>query len=344
MSGKKEQLRGLASALAVGSGWTSVQRAWFPRQGTVILYGHRVAADPEGYLEVLRPEWFASQMEYLARHYEILSLDALVSCLANGRVPPRRSVVVTLDDGFRDNFTTAFPVLHRLGIPATVFLATGSVTTGELPWSQRLGILFQRTEVRELRHPVAGPEAMVLDGAKARKRAYGRLKEPMKSLGRQAREAVLREVSLLLRVEPPRDRMLTWEHVHEMQAGGLHFGAHTYSHPWLAHLPLDEARWEIRQSLEDLRERLSVGSVPFCFPAGDWSPELLAEVKRLGFSGTFRPKTGRWVNGRGTDPFEMVRKGFAAGDGRSLEAELDGPVPWLRETFFRSGRASGGDS
>ena len=77
-------------------------------------------------------------MEYLARsQYCLLSLSDAVRRLASREPMPDRSVVVTLDDGFVDNYEHALPILRRSGVPATVFLTVSYIGTDRLPTLSR---------------------------------------------------------------------------------------------------------------------------------------------------------------------------------------------------------------
>lgn len=80
---------------------------------------------------------FDRQMGFLRRFgYRVLPLEQAVEVFKDGK-RPARTVVITFDDGFADNFTYAFPVLQKYRIPATVFLIYSSVgTPGYLDWDQ----------------------------------------------------------------------------------------------------------------------------------------------------------------------------------------------------------------
>jgi len=336
----KEFSRGLASRLVVKTGISRLGRRFGDRDGAIILFGHRVSEDDEGYLQGLNPKWLDQQLAYLTRHYEILPLEALVRCFETGTAVPKRSVVLTFDDGFRDNLDNALPILEQHRAPATVFVVTGALTSGELPWSQRLGFLFQHTPATELSHPLAGPEPQDVSTPARRKAVYARLKLPLRSLGRSVREQTLGELARLLRVEAPKDRMLTWAQARTLMAAGVAIGAHTYSHALLAEISAEEAHWEMRQSREDLRERMGIEHPFFCFPAGSHSPRLFQEVRALGFRSAFKRNLHiRFNNLERVDQFSLSRWGFPNTPATVLEAELDGPIQGLRQTWRRLSRA-----
>jgi len=333
----KTTARRIVSLTVVASGWCAVQRLVVRKDGAYIFYGHRVAPDDEGYLEGLRPQWLDAQLAYLTRHYEVLSLSELVRCFEARQPVPPRSAVITFDDGFRDNLTTAFPILQKHYVPATIFLVTGCVSSGELPWPQYLGYLFQHTSRTAVVAEVAGGrQELDVSTTSSRRQVYLLVKDVLGRLPRSEREQRLREWCRLLDVVPPRDRMLSWSDVAEMRAAGIEFGAHTYSHPWLAFLPPDEAREEIERSRDDLATRLGVVRPPFCFPGGSFTEELMALVPQMGFASCFRPNPPHRVNSLATaTAFSLGRLGLPNGPAAELVAEIDGPLPTFRRWLGR---------
>jgi len=103
------------------------------RSGTArVIYYHRI--DDEQHRSCVAPRAFAEQMAWLLHEgYRVLPLAALRAHLDAHSPFPERTVVVTFDDGFADNYANAFPVLAGLGIPATIFLAAGFMDGPELP-------------------------------------------------------------------------------------------------------------------------------------------------------------------------------------------------------------------
>lgn len=80
---------------------------------------------------------FESQMRYLSEEYNPISLETAAQHIQDGTSLPSRAIVVTFDDGYRDNYENAYPIVKKYNIPATVFLTTGFVGTGELPAWER---------------------------------------------------------------------------------------------------------------------------------------------------------------------------------------------------------------
>jgi len=93
----------------------------------ILMY--HVVGDPAEYGGLgVRPATFERQMEFLRAHgYHVIGLEELVRLVREGRRAPLGTVVITFDDGTIDNIDKAFPVLKKMGFPATVFMITSNI-------------------------------------------------------------------------------------------------------------------------------------------------------------------------------------------------------------------------
>lgn len=105
-------------------------------QTVPILCYHRFG--PRAAKLTVTPQAFAQQMDFLVRNgYTVITLERLHGFLAGNEALPARSVVVTIDDGYRSTFEIAYPILKKHRIPATVFLYTDFVGASDaLTWAQ----------------------------------------------------------------------------------------------------------------------------------------------------------------------------------------------------------------
>lgn len=102
-----------------------------PGAAPVILLYHRIAeprSDPWGLC--VSPERFRAQLAMLVAERRVLPLDELVSRLAAGDAP-RFATAITFDDGYADNLEAAAPLLEEAGLPATLFVTSGAIGSGE---------------------------------------------------------------------------------------------------------------------------------------------------------------------------------------------------------------------
>jgi len=103
----------------------------------ILMYHHIDSNAGRSKLSV-SPESFKRQMEFLKKHnYNIVSLTTLAELLKSKASMPRKTIAVTFDDGYEDNYSNAFPVLREYDIPATIFVATDKVgREGYVDWRQ----------------------------------------------------------------------------------------------------------------------------------------------------------------------------------------------------------------
>jgi peptidoglycan/xylan/chitin deacetylase (PgdA/CDA1 family) len=116
----------------------------------VLMY-HRVASTPER-LAVSEAS-FAAQQQFLAAHYCVIGLDLLLAHVRDGKPLPPSAVLLTFDDGYRDNLELAKPILDGYGHPATIFVPTAFIGSDEpLPHDRRHGRVptLSWDELREL--------------------------------------------------------------------------------------------------------------------------------------------------------------------------------------------------
>jgi peptidoglycan/xylan/chitin deacetylase (PgdA/CDA1 family) len=224
----------------------------------------------------VRAEVFAAQMRFVKEHFEVLSLAQLLEHWTDGSLDEaKRYCVVTFDDGWRDNYLHAYPVLRRLGIPATIFLATRFVGTDEWFWPERLAhILLNRS---------GGPAPRDDDRKWSETEVeteIGRWKRMRRADIERALDELMRERGTSL----PRERaVMSWDEAAEMSRHGISFGSHSQTHAILTREGAEDVDRELRGSLRELRER-QVNCLPvFCYPNGNYSPEIIDQVRAAGY-------------------------------------------------------------
>src|SRR5262245_46688267 len=114
------------------------------------MYYHSISDAPMR--STVSPPVFRRQMEHLASAgYHVLRFSEAVACLGADTPLPERSVVISLDDGFRDNYEQAFPILAMLGLPATVFLTASYIGGDRLPTLTRSEYVPQPLDWKQVR-------------------------------------------------------------------------------------------------------------------------------------------------------------------------------------------------
>src|SRR5690348_6323624 len=211
----------------------------------IFLY-HRINDEGDPFLGGLPVKTFAAQMEYVARNFPLLTLDQV----SREEFPGGHSyyIAVTFDDGYRDNFTCATPILQRFGIPATVFLATGFIDSGELPWYDQVRLAFKSSSQSYLSlRELGGPEGRLGDLPSRLwllERTLTWLRAQPRSECLQAIDELFRKLGVSSQLQLS-NQMLGWHEIRQMSKSNIVFGAHTVNHPALSQISDAELMQEL---------------------------------------------------------------------------------------------------
>ncbi len=179
----------------------------------------------------LSPEVFEQHMRFLSQHRHVVSIDRLVQQLEQGEPIRQGTVAITFDDGYLDNLTVAAPILAKYHLPATIYLATDYMATGENQW---IDILYSAFRTRT-RHCLSLPEigSWQLTNRAEIKAAYQQVAAYLipKTYRERQRLLVSIKAQLAPTAHPPRLTM-TWADIQQLQQQYPHItlGIHTASH------------------------------------------------------------------------------------------------------------------
>lgn len=281
--------------------------------GPRILLYHRVeqlSADPQ--LLAVKPENFFEQLELLRKHFTVLPLGELVSAVLKGRAS-NRMVSVTFDDGYADNLYQAKPLLARAGIPATVYVASGTLNTvrefwwdelerllllpGRLPkelqlvvdTEQIMSTLNDSTTYSEDRwHELCGWSVLCPDDPTPRHTLYRQLCRSLKLLRPHDRESVLSNLRAQVGLEEAgRDthRALSDKELQLLATDGIEIGGHTINHAMLAALSPVDQETEICGGMTRIEQILGKPVTSFSYPFGsatDFTAETIRILQKVG--------------------------------------------------------------
>jgi len=281
----------------------------FLRRFQILCY-HKVSTDPHPYFPPVTPDVFEQQMRFLKSCYRVLGLRELMERSQRGDVPTC-SVAITFDDGYRDNYEYAFPILRKYDLPATIFVATGAIDTGSPLWHDRVFDAFRFATVKHARISDSSLPKLSLQSPATRIQSLQLVLDRAKSLYGDSRRNFLEDIADKLRPRPPiggDERMLTWEQIREMHKAGMEIGSHTVTHPVLARISREEMKRELSDSRDKLCEELGSSVLSFAYPNGkssDYNDEVKALVKECGYSCAVTTRAG--FNEVFADLFELRR-------------------------------------
>jgi peptidoglycan/xylan/chitin deacetylase (PgdA/CDA1 family) len=307
--------------------WSGLVRLWrfLHRHEVVILMAHGVMDLHEHASWVpLRPQLSSSRLERairtLSRHYRFVSLqDAVDMVTGRTRVRPH-SLVLTFDDGYRNNLTHALPILRRWRVPATIFVATGHVDARTPFWFDRLDYALQQAPISE-REVRVGPGEVRLSGVdRASLRAsYATLRETAKRV--HANDAdMLRELDGLaaeLEAESgrrladiferdPWSAVLTWDELRSADAAEVSIGSHTVDHVRLERVDPRIAADQLIRSRQAIETHTGRPCRHLAYPNGGFNADTVSTARACGYTAAVTTVEGS--NRVGDDPLTLRRR------------------------------------
>ena len=309
-------------------GKTPLVISWKRRQqpSARIFYYHRVNDDRDPFFEAMPTEQFEAQVRYLARHYKVVGLAEITRRLEEG-APSEPVVAITFDDGYQDNYRNAFPILQRYGVPATIFLTTGSIDSGEPLWFERMAEAIQTAGQEFFDLEIDIPRRFWLRTEAERLQAHNEIFRVLRRFDDTERRYWVDVVLRRLRapeVSKRRGGMLTWDQIRLMKAGGIDFGGHTVTHPFLSKLTATEASWEVSECKRRIEAELQSPVDYFAYPNGREEDFAASNKDLLRAAGYRAAVTTIWgINDRSTDRMELRRGGPWESDPAVFASKLD---------------------
>jgi peptidoglycan/xylan/chitin deacetylase (PgdA/CDA1 family) len=283
-----------------------------------ILCYHRIGTEGIPLFNGLPPEIFELQMRFLCKRYAVVSLDEM--CREMERpTKDGNFVAVTFDDGYRDLYLHALPVLEKYQIPATVFLPVSCIETGQVPWYDKIFLALKVFSGNKLELFLDGHRIFRIDSYRTRMQIATQINGYLRTIPDVARLEFCRdfEKQIALPSEDLANRMLTWDQVRAMSRNDVNFGSHTMTHPAVSQLTEAQLEAEMGESKRILEERLGKRVQHFAFPFGkaeDCGREAASVLIRYGYRSAAQTLEG--INVPGDNPYELRRVQF--GEERSL--------------------------
>lgn len=274
---------------------------------SVLIY-HRVPAQPD---ELLPGEPHAAEFERTMRWiksvFNVIPLADGVAGIKSGKLPDR-ALCITFDDGYANNATVAAPILQRLGLHATFFIATGFLDGGRMFNDTVIeAVRGSRGDTLELDALGLGVHATASPAE--RRRAIDAILAGIKYRPESERGRLADDVARAAKVTLPGDLMMTSEQAAKLAQQGFALGGHTVTHPILAQVDLATARDEIvrgRKRVEEITgERVGLFAYPNGKPQRDYVKASASLVRDLKFDGAVTTSPG--AARVGSDPFEIPR-------------------------------------
>src|SRR5262249_53978843 len=186
------------------SGAFDLMRLISSRRALILTY-HRFSADGDDDDDKTPARQFAKQLEYLTAHYDVVLLSRMVERIIAREPLPPRLAAVTIDDGYRDAYEVAYPLLRRYGVSASLFVVTEFADRRAWIWNDKARFLTQQAAPQRLTMKIQESELRLeLNGTTSRRDASERINSIIKRVPDESKEEAIERLSLALGVAIPR--------------------------------------------------------------------------------------------------------------------------------------------
>ena len=294
--------------------WTRADDAYRRIAGaphpTILMY-HSVCAEEDAPWVAPRnrmnPRLFESQLRFLARKRNVIALGEFLRKCARGEPIPPKTVIITFDDGYRDNLTVAAPLLAKYGLPAVLYLATGYVGRAENQWADVIHATFMRAEGRLLQLEGIGSYDLRTDAG--RRSAQHEIVARLRASSYSRRKALLDQVATQLAPRAGAPRLtLTWDEVRVFarEHPQIELGVHTADHVDLSTMTAEEGLSEVARSVSDLERETGRRAQHFSFPYSRANEGVRRALSGLGLASAVTGSEGI-RQPESIDPFDLGR-------------------------------------
>lgn len=271
----------------------------FGRRLTIVMY-HRVTDEDVSRLEHSLPYLFTStrsldsQLAFYKKHYEILNFEQLSSMASIGKLP-RNSLIITFDDGYKDNVVNAFPLIKRFDCPWVLFLVTGYVGSNDVYWWDGFYNFMKYLENCEMSGQLNkyGHDFEVYYSEF--KRDPSALFSSLNELPSEKMEKLLKRINSYIMQDKKKiyneNCFMDWYDIREIEPY-TEFGAHTHSHVNLSLVGRHQVREEVRLPKKIIEKHIERNISVFSFPAGKYNDSTISEVKNAGYNYAVTTKAG----------------------------------------------------
>jgi len=256
---------------------------------------------------------FDQQVKYLSKNFNFITIRDFLKIL-NNEIYIEKALLLTFDDGYKDNYTDAFPILKKYSAPAIIFLTTDFIDGKMWMWQDIYRFIVNTVQKKNANITIDGINlSFDFSSYEGKMKARRNIDFHCNKMIRSERLSFLHLLANNLQLTIPNlpteeYAPLSWTQVRELAKGGIDFGAHSQSHERLSKLNVNDCYNEIIRSKKKIEMELNKEINAFSYPNGlkeDFTDEIKKMVSKSGFSCAFTMIEG--MNSMNSDKYELAR-------------------------------------
>lgn len=282
------------------------------RHNVSVLMLHGVMEDqPQNLWKPLRPQITPSELKrsltILSRYYQFVNIDQAIDIIKGNAPEIKYPLLITFDDGYRNNLDYALPICKEFGIKPLLCLTTGNVDS-QLPfWFDRLDYALQQNMGGVIDIDFAGKSYKFNAGSRhILKKSYKKFRDTIKQKFDDDIDMtkLLNGLSDILEARSGRalrdicekdawSAIVKWDELKkEVTLGNINIASHTIDHVRLGCLSTSEIIYQINESKNRIEKELEIACNIFCYPNGDYNQLVVNFLKEAGYKAAFTTDVG----------------------------------------------------
>jgi len=230
-------------------------------------------------------EW---QMGEIKKNFNPITLLELSTLISSNKPVPNNTIVITIDDGYKNFYDIAYPILKRYNVPATFFVTTGFINGDLWLWPDQLKWLLKQSSSALKKVTLSNQEFSLAGTFQQNWQVMNDFfLSVTDELKHNCIQSLAEQLSIVLPTNAPKQyEACTWQQLQEMQDWGVEIGGHTVTHPSLGQINNQQAESEIMGCLQEINKQLGERKRTFCYPNGapnDYNEKIKKIVKVSGF-------------------------------------------------------------
>ena len=248
---------------------------------------HRVSPERDPLWDPMDTELFEKCVKYISEKFEVTLAEELY--LRTSINPTKKYATIMFDDGYKDNFEYALPILEKYNCKASFYVVTDCIEKNQPTWTYILDYLFYNTkkeikldnqileELENFHNSDLSTKDLRIDFIK-------RLKPQLKNTDHSIRNQIIKYFQDVYDDIQIPSMMMNWEELKTMKKMGHYIGSHTVTHPALSTISSEEVlKFELGESKKVIAEKLGHDSVTISYPVGSHNDQVMSISRQLGY-------------------------------------------------------------
>ena len=245
--------------------------------GVVTLPDHSISPGP------IAVKQFEKHLSYYKQNFDVVSLDSMFQMYRDDFIPKKKTIALTFDDGYENNYTYAAPLLKRYDFPATMYIISQCIEDdNRLTWYDYVDLIKNHLDVEQINMAVFGRDQI---------HTVPQLRSFIKMLNITQRNVLYDQIRKLVRVEDyipkyPREnwKLMDKQCLKELSKSTLiEIGAHSHNHPNLGEINIEDAKREVVDSKKLIEQTINKEVRSIAFPDGSYTDAVKKVCLEAGF-------------------------------------------------------------